>query len=407
MKKVLLLILPLLLTACTKEPVKSSSESRNSVSSSESAPLASSSSEQIVSSVSSEQVDSSSESDQTTSILSSEQSTVDSSFDSDESSSLESSSIMTSEETIESSSVEETSITSSESISESSSSESIHEHDYELVVSKYSYWHTFIAGEDFDPTGLQISLRCKTCGEKEVVEYSLENDKELAIDQKSVLVTYDDYSLNYPIEVKEKYRIACVGDSLTAGHYWANESYPSYLSTMVDEKYQVENFGVNGISITGYGGSWNDPEMRYIKQDVYQRSVDYEPDIIAMMLGTNDATGWANAEESFLDEYYTLIDSYLELFPNVQIIMMVSPPTKDGNQFGIPNDTINEQVNPVQRDLAYEYGFEILDLREEFEENENYESEYLRPNNDGVHFTVAAAQYVASRVWDIAKDLRF
>jgi lysophospholipase L1-like esterase len=85
--------------------------------------------------------------------------------------------------------------------------------------------------------------------------------------------------------------------------------------------------------------------------------------------------------------------------------MMVSPPVIE-NTFGIPNDIIKENVNPIQRDLADEYGFEVLDLREEFEAHENYQTDYLRPN-DGVHFTVSAAQYVANRVWEIAKDLTF
>lgn len=204
--------------------------------------------------------------------------------------------------------------------------------------------------------------------------------------------------------LKDEYRIACVGDSLTAGHYWPNESYPSYLSKIVDERFKVENCGVNGISITGYGGSWNDPEMRYIKQDVYQKSVNFQPDVIAIMLGTNDATGWTNAEANFLDYYRILLDSYIELFPDAQFIMMVSPPCISPNQFSIPNDVIKEKVNPIQRDLADEYGFEVLDLREEFEANANYETEYLRPN-DGVHFTAAGAEYVAGRVWDLTKKL--
>ena len=204
--------------------------------------------------------------------------------------------------------------------------------------------------------------------------------------------------------LKDEYRIACVGDSLTAGHYWANESYPSYLSKAVDERFKVENCGVNGISITGYGGSWNDPEMRYIKQDVYQKSVNFNPDIIAIMLGTNDATGWTNAEANFLDYYRILLDSYIELFPDAQFIMMVSPPCVSPNQFNIPNDTIRDKVNPIQRDLANEYGFEVLDLREEFEANENYVDEYLRPN-DGVHFTAKGAEYVANRVWEIVQNL--
>ena len=216
---------------------------------------------------------------------------------------------------------------------------------------------------------------------------------------------YGDYSYEYEIKVKEKYHIACVGDSLTAGHMWANQSYPSYLSQYVDSKYAVENCGVNGISITGYGGSWNDPEKRYIKQDVYQKSVDFAPDIFAIMLGTNDATGWANAEATFEEYYHILLDSYIEQFPNAKFIMMVSPPCID-NTFGIPNETIRDKVNPIQRELAEEYGFEILDLREEFEANTNYVADYLRPN-DGVHFTEKGAQFVATRVWEIAKDLKF
>ena len=48
----------------------------------------------------------------------------------------------------------------------------------------------------------------------------------------------------------------------------------------------------------------------------------------------------------------------------------------------------------------------LCDLRNEFEANPNYAKEYLRPNNDNVHFTKAAAQYVAGRVWDIAKEFK-
>ena len=57
--------------------------------------------------------------------------------------------------------------------------------------------------------------------------------------------------------------------------------------------------------------------------------------------------------------------------------------------------------------FADEYGFEVLDLREEFEAIDGFESKFLRPNNDNVHFTKEGAQYVANRVWEIAKDLTF
>lgn len=282
-----------------------------------------------------------------------------------------------------------------------------HEHTYELVVTKAADWHTFIQGKDFDETGLEVALRCTQCGQSEVVAYSLENSTALTLDQTAVLIKYDDYQLSYPIVVKEKYHLACVGDSLTKGHNWPNQSYPTYLSQSVSSDYQVGNYGENGISITGYGGSWNDPNKSYIKQTFYTNSLAFAPDIIAMMLGTNDATGWANAEATFLSEYRVLLDAYLAVLPDVKIIMMVSPPTVYPNNFSIPNDTIRDYVNPIQRDLADEYGLEILDLREEFEATANYASLYLRPNGDNVHFTEAGSQYVAQRVWELASELRF
>ena len=282
-----------------------------------------------------------------------------------------------------------------------------HEHTFsKLVVTSDADWRTYIVGSDFDPTGLVVKAECSECAKREVVEYTLANNTDLELDQESVLIRYENLSLEYKIFVKEKYHIACVGDSLTAGHYWANESFPTKLASKVSENYEVENCGVNGISITGYGGSWDDPEMRYIKQDVYQKSVNFKPDIFAIMLGTNDATNWAKAEATFEEYYHILLDSYIEQFPNAKFIMMVSPPCVSPNQFNIPNQTINDEINPRQRDLADEYGFELLDLREEFEGTPEFESNYLRPN-DGVHFTADGADYVASRVWEIAKNLTF
>ena len=81
------------------------------------------------------------------------------------------------------------------------------------------------------------------------------------------------------VHKKEAYKVACVGDSLTAGHMWANQAYPVYLdeylkATYPDINYEVKNCGVNGISITGYGGSWKNPNMRYAKQSIYKETIN-------------------------------------------------------------------------------------------------------------------------------------
>ena len=284
--------------------------------------------------------------------------------------------------------------------------------EYDFYIDDSDAWHTFIEGENFNSDGLRTFLRGTKSGKLKPVEFEVENGENLTADQTSVTIKYGEYSAEYPITVKKEYHIACVGDSLTAGHMWANESYPTFLGQTVDAKYKVGNFGVNGISITGYGGSFSStaPNQRYIKQDVYTNCVNYEPDVFAIMLGTNDASEWSKAEPTFLSEYKILLDSFIEQFPRAKFIMMVSPPVIDDNQFGIPNTPIKENVNPIQRQLAEEYGFETLDLREEFEATADYQTKYLRDRDysgvDHVHFTKEAAQYVAGRVWDIAKEFK-
>ena len=145
-----------------------------------------------------------------------------------------------------------------------------------LYIDDSDAWHTFIEGQDFNSDGLGVFLRGAKSGKMNRVEFEVENGEGLAADQTSVTIKYGEYTAEYPIVVKKEYHIACVGDSLTAGHMWANKSYPTYLSSKVAAEYKVGNYGVNGISITGYGGSFSStaPEQRDIKQDVYRNCVN-------------------------------------------------------------------------------------------------------------------------------------
>lgn len=276
---------------------------------------------------------------------------------------------------------------------------SIHEHSFDQIkISHDAHIRTYLVDSDFDSEGLEVSLHCSKCGEWVKTEnYRIPDGIYLESGQESVTITAAGLSLKYPIAVKDKLRVACIGDSLTKGHSWPNESYPSLLSQKATESFEVGNFGENGISATGYGGAWNNPNMKYMKQHFYTDSIAFAPDVFVVILGSNDANQWDNAAPIYEQEYRTLIKSYIEEFPLARIVMMVSPPTAKGNAFGIPNDIIRDNVNPIQREIAEDYGCDIIDLREEFEATVEYETKYLRPN-DGVHFTREAADYVASRV---------
>ena len=273
-----------------------------------------------------------------------------------------------------------------------------------------------VKGTAFDSTGLKVYYeshdRQGREGRREV-EYTLTAPEIIEGDSWEATVHVegeDDITISGG--TREKVKVACIGDSLTAGHTWSNEAYPVYLQEYLgNERFTIRNFGINGVSITGYGGSWDNPNERYILKQEYTDSKNYQPDVIVMCLGTNDGTNWSSAEATFVDYYHTLIDGYKEALPDAQWVFMVSPPCKEPNAYNINNEAMREHVNPVQRDIAEEYGFAMIDLREEFEAMEGGFDSMLRPTWNGqpdlVHFSVEGAQYVANRVKSVIDTFQF
>ena len=73
-------------------------------------------------------------------------------------------------------------------------------------------------------------------------------------------------------------RVACVGDSITQG-----SGYPNKLQTLLGSNFTVRNFGVSGSTV-----SLNSIKP-YMKQTAFRKAEDFDPQIVVIMLGTNDA----------------------------------------------------------------------------------------------------------------------
>ena len=81
-------------------------------------------------------------------------------------------------------------------------------------------------------------------------------------------------------------RIACIGDSLTWGFTLLDpwrQSYPALLGEMLGPEYEVRNFGCNGASVRF------DADLPYVQTQAYRASLAWGPDIVLLMLGSNDA----------------------------------------------------------------------------------------------------------------------
>ena len=103
-------------------------------------------------------------------------------------------------------------------------------------------------------------------------------------------------------------RVACVGDSITYGAKIEDNflnSYPAQLQLFLGSDYLVGNFGASGYTLQKSGNFpyWNHP--------AFQESSAFQPNIVLIMLGTNDTKpyNWTGTE-NFLADYRELIAHY-------------------------------------------------------------------------------------------------
>ena len=186
-------------------------------------------------------------------------------------------------------------------------------------------------------------------------------------------------------------KVACIGDSITWGFTLLNprrDSYPSLLQKMLGEGYEVRNFGYNDAA------SRFDADTPYVKKRVYARSLEWNPDIVLFMLGTNDTKRRNWDPEIFRRDYSALVDSYLNLpshprvilIAPIRIIMLINIPF-----LGLNADIMEEGVRPAIHEIASRKGLECVDLKDLFTD-----ATYMI---DGVHPQRAGAQMLAQAIY--------
>jgi acyl-CoA thioesterase I len=115
-------------------------------------------------------------------------------------------------------------------------------------------------------------------------------------------------------------KIACVGDSITFGFMVKQRSkhcYPQVLANLLGDDYQVVNFGVNGRTVA------LKHRDSYHKTKMYQYSLDYQPDIVLLMLGTNDTRiDCLKYFNDFKSDYLSLVNSYRQLASKPKVYVM-------------------------------------------------------------------------------------
>lgn len=164
--------------------------------------------------------------------------------------------------------------------------------------------------------------------------------------------------------------IACVGDSITE---WSE--YPKDLQNILGKDYNVSNFGVAESAIST---KWFKP---YIKQREFQESMDSEPTIVVIMLGTNDAH-LAQSTDSLFNDYEKLIADY-EALPGEQEIILVKPPPIYNNSLELNGSSLQSKIIPVIEQVASNKSLPVLDVNAAMMNHPEYFPDGVHPNSDG------------------------
>jgi lysophospholipase L1-like esterase len=186
-------------------------------------------------------------------------------------------------------------------------------------------------------------------------------------------------------------RVACIGDSITWGFTLLNpwkQSYPALLQEKLGEEYEVRNFGYNDASARF------DADTPYVNKRVYRESLSWNPDIVLLMLGTNDTKKRNWDPEVFRRDYRRIVESYRALPSNPRIVL-VAPIRifliKGLHLLGLYPETMEEGVRPAIREIAADMGLELIDLQDLFTD-----STYCR---DGVHPQKTGARMLADAIY--------
>ncbi len=187
-------------------------------------------------------------------------------------------------------------------------------------------------------------------------------------------------------------RVACVGDSITEG-----SGYTTKLCELLGENYSVGNFGEDGSTVTLAS------DKPYMEQDEFQEALNFRPDIIVVMLGTNDARpDFQQYNENFDEDYIRLLSYFQELKNKPQIWVVKSPPIQN-NSLEISAPFFNKNVIPQIEHVADDLDLPTIDVYGAFGNRSDYFWDGVHPNSNGAAL-IASTVYNAITSEDVYYD---
>ena len=177
-------------------------------------------------------------------------------------------------------------------------------------------------------------------------------------------------------------RVACVGDSITQG-----TEYPADLQMLLGSRYNVNNFGKGGAMIS------LNSDNPYVDDSQFQDAKEFKPNIVIIMLGTNDAhMGLNQTNASFIKDYLELVSEFQGLASNPQV-WIVMPPPIFSNEGGLNSTYFSQNVIPSIEQVGNKMDLPVIDVYTPLIVHAEYFPDGVHPNGEG-------AQLIASIIYN-------
>lgn len=198
-----------------------------------------------------------------------------------------------------------------------------------------------------------------------------------------------------------KTKVALLGDSLTQGcakkdgTYTTDVAYSDYLKEILGDDYAVENFGKSAHGIL------KEHKYPYLTTPEYTASLEFVPDIIVSMFGTNDIKTdyWDNAKATYGERYKYFINQYKEINPNVQVIAVIPPPFYVDDPLR-PIENLQEGIKII-KETANTEGYITVDLYSAFANGQSYFPDQLHFSDEGAKKAASIISHALSNKADI------
>ena len=147
---------------------------------------------------------------------------------------------------------------------------------------------------------------------------------------------------------------------------------------MFGDKWEVCNFGVSGSTLMNSG---NKP---YQKTGAFKKALEFKPDVVVIMLGTNDTkpNNWKHFAADYEKDYRDLIADFAALDSKPRIFLCLPPYiAKDGN-WGINEPNTKDQI-PVVTKLAKELKLGLANVHGALDGKDELIPDKVHPNQPG------------------------